>query len=99
MGETNTEASGPDIRVTPNPATPGQEVTITGHCGPGGKIEYIGNRPGQTYPFDRGVRIVDENPNGFVAVGQIAENLGNGAGPVVVDCGARTAETLLVTHV
>ncbi|MBV8933598.1 MAG: hypothetical protein JOZ47_10310 [Kutzneria sp.] len=93
------DRAGARIQVTPNPVAPGQEITITGSCGGGPRVAYIGNAPGHPYPLDGAVRIVKDDPDGFVAKARVAANLGDGAGPVVVDCVTTRAETILVTHV
>jgi hypothetical protein len=45
------------------------------------------------------IRIIDDNPKGFVAKATLAPKIGNGVGPVFVDCGGEAGVTLLVTHV
>ncbi|SEN42160.1 hypothetical protein [Nonomuraea pusilla] len=45
------------------------------------------------------VRIIDDNPKRFVAKATLAPEVGNGVGPVLVDCGGEAGVTLLVTHV
>lgn len=88
--------SAPTIEVTPNPAHPGEKVTITGHCGSAGPVRSISTPNG--LPFDGPVRITDPNPRGFRAEARIDERVGAGGGPVYVDCGSDYGETKLVTQ-
>ncbi|MEV0197073.1 hypothetical protein [Nonomuraea sp. NPDC050691] len=86
------------VQVGPNPTTRrGQEVTITGNCGGGEKLKAVigglTQRPSLT-----NIRIIDDNPQGFVAKANLAREIGNGVGPVLVDCGGEVGVTLLVTH-
>ncbi|MFC0111293.1 hypothetical protein [Kibdelosporangium aridum] len=87
------------VRVTPNPTTErGQEVTITGDCGGGtGLKSILGGFPDK--PALVNIRILKDDPNGFLAKANLAPNIGNGVGPVFVDCGGEAGVTLLVTHV
>jgi hypothetical protein len=87
------------VRVSPNPTTErGQEVTITGDCGGGtGLKSVLGGFP--DHPALVNIRIVDAGPDHFVAKANLAPNIGNGVGPVFVDCGGEAGVTLLVTHV
>ncbi|NUW32324.1 hypothetical protein HTZ77_12895 [Nonomuraea sp. SMC257] len=87
------------VQVSPNPTTRrGQEITITGNCGGGQKLkEVIGGviqRPTLT-----NIRIIDDNPEGFVAKATLARQIGYGVGPIMVSCGDEMGVTLLVTHV
>ncbi|GAB2686362.1 hypothetical protein GCM10027271_56290 [Saccharopolyspora gloriosae] len=87
------------VNVSPNPTTErGQEVTLTGHCGGGkelrGFISEVGGKP-----VLENIEIVDSDPNGFEAKATLREEIGNGVGPVFVDCGDELGVTLLVTHV
>lgn len=84
----------PTIDVVPNPAHPGDEVTITGQCGGAGEVKSIFTPNGK--PFAGAAQIVNPNPNGFVARAKIDERIGSGAGPVYVDCGSDYGETMLV---
>jgi hypothetical protein len=87
------------VRVSPNPTTErGQEVTITGDCGGGtGLKSVLGGFPDK--PALVNIRILRDDANGFVAKANLAPNIGNGVGPVFVDCGGEAGVTLLVTHV
>jgi hypothetical protein len=87
------------VAVAPNPTTErGQQVVITGSCGGGsGLREVIGGFPENPTLVD--VEIVDPGPDRFVASARLAEFVGNGVGPVFVDCGGQAGVTLLVTHV
>lgn len=87
------------VKVTPNPTTRrGQEVTITGHCGGGtGLKQVIAGLGGK--PVLEDIRIIDDNPKGFLAKARLSATIGNGVGPVFVDCGGEAGVTLLVTHV
>ncbi|MFJ9787719.1 hypothetical protein ACIRSS_49660 [Amycolatopsis sp. NPDC101161] len=87
------------VEVTPNPTTHrGQEVTITGSCGGGtGLKSVLGGFP--EHPALENIRIVDAGPDHFVAKANVAQHIGNGVGPVFVDCGGEAGVTLLVTHV
>ncbi|HEY3708418.1 MAG TPA: hypothetical protein VGL64_03505 [Amycolatopsis sp.] len=87
------------VQVSPNPTTErGQEVTITGNCGGGtGLRAVVGGS------FERpslvNVKILKSDADGFLAKANVAPNIGNGVGPVLVDCGGEAGVTLLVTHV
>jgi hypothetical protein len=87
------------VRVSPNPTTErGQEVTITGDCGGGtGLKSVLGGFPDK--PVLVNIRILKDDPDGFVAKANLAPDIGNGVGPVFVDCGGEAGVTLLVTHV
>ncbi|MFI7639329.1 hypothetical protein [Nonomuraea sp. NPDC049400] len=87
------------VQVGPNPTTErGQEVTITGNCGGGEKLKAV--FAGVTgKPVLKDIRIIDDNPKGFVAKARLDSRIGNGVGPVFVDCGGEMGVTLLVTHV
>ncbi|MGA5759417.1 hypothetical protein [Nonomuraea bangladeshensis] len=88
------------VRVSPNPTTRrGQEVTITGHCGGGEGLKAVLAGLDRKHPVLRNVRIVEDDPKGFVAKATLASTIGNGVGPVFVDCGGEAGVTLLVTHV
>jgi hypothetical protein len=87
------------VDVTPNPTTErGQQVVITGSCGGGsGLRQVIGGFPERPTLVD--VEILDPGPDRFVARARLADFVGNGVGPVLVDCGGQAGVTLLVTHV
>ncbi|QWF84006.1 hypothetical protein [Amycolatopsis sp. CA-230715] len=87
------------VEVTPNPtAQRGQEVTITGNCGGGtGLKAVVGGLLANPSLVD--VQIVDPGPDHYVAKAKLAQNIGNGVGPVLVDCGGEAGVALLVTHV
>jgi len=87
------------VEVTPNPTTHrGQEVTITGSCGGGtGLKSVLGGFP--EHPALENIRILDAGPDRYVAKATVAQHIGNGVGPVFVDCGGEAGVTLLVTHV
>lgn len=88
------------VQVSPNPTTRrGQEVTITGHCGGGKGLKAVLGGIDRERPTLQNIRIIDDNPKGFVAKATLARNIGNGVGPVFVDCGGEVGVTLLVTHV
>ncbi|GAA4956984.1 anaerobic selenocysteine-containing dehydrogenase [Nonomuraea thailandensis] len=88
------------VRVSPNPtAERGQEVTITGHCGGGTGLKAVIAGLDRKRPVLENVRIVKDDPKGFVAKGTLSSRIGNGVGPVFVDCGGEAGVTLLVTHV
>ncbi|MFI5611449.1 hypothetical protein [Amycolatopsis sp. NPDC051903] len=86
------------VRVSPNPATAhGQEITITGNCGGGtGLKTVVGGLPG--HPALADLTIVDPNPAHYRATARVSDRIGNGVGPVFVDCGGEAGVTLLVTH-
>ncbi|MEV4243068.1 hypothetical protein AB0J63_06610 [Streptosporangium canum] len=87
------------VQVSPNPtAKRGEEVTITGHCGGGKKLNAVLSGFGGR-PVLKNIRIIDDNPDGFVAKATLSREIGNGVGPVFVDCGGEAGVTLLVTHV
>ncbi|MEV6828496.1 hypothetical protein [Amycolatopsis sp. NPDC051102] len=87
------------VQVSPNPTTHrGQEVTITGNCGGGtGLKSVLGGFP--EHPALENIRILETGPDRFVAKANLAATIGNGVGPVFVDCGGEAGVTLLVTHV
>jgi hypothetical protein len=87
------------VQVSPNPtAKRGEEVTITGHCGGGKKLNAVlSGFNGK--PVLENVRIINDDPNGFLAKANLSPAIGNGVGPVLVDCGGEAGVTLLVTHV
>lgn len=87
------------VQVSPNPTSQrGQEVTITGSCGGGtGLKSVLGGFPER--PALENIRIIDAGPDHFVAKATVAQHIGNGVGPVFVDCGGEAGVTLLVTHV
>ncbi|MFC7584998.1 hypothetical protein ACFQYP_15590 [Nonomuraea antimicrobica] len=88
------------VRVSPNPtAERGQEVTITGHCGGGKGLKAVVAGLDREHPVLRDVRIIKDDPKGFVAKATLDSKVGNGVGPVLVDCGGEAGVTLLVTHV
>ncbi|MFI9597715.1 hypothetical protein [Nonomuraea sp. NPDC052265] len=88
------------VQVSPNPTTKrGQEVTITGHCGGGKGLKAVLAGLDREHPVLQNIRIVEDNPKGFVAKAALAPKIGNGVGPVLVDCGGEAGVTLLVTHV
>ncbi|MFI6992802.1 hypothetical protein ACI2LC_36550 [Nonomuraea wenchangensis] len=88
------------VRVSPNPTTRrGQEVTITGHCGGGEGLKAVLAGLDRKHPVLRNVRVIKDDPKGFVAKATLAPRVGNGVGPVFVDCGGEAGVTLLVTHV
>ncbi|ACZ85146.1 hypothetical protein [Streptosporangium roseum] len=106
-GAITTEAAAPRppkgaravVQVSPNPTVKrGEEVTITGHCGGGKKLNAVlSGFSGR--PVLKNIRIIDDNPDGFVAKATLSREIGNGVGPVFVDCGGEAGVTLLVTHV
>lgn len=87
------------VQVSPNPTSErGQEVTITGSCGGGtGLKSVLGGFP--EHPALENIRIIDAGPDHFVAKATVSQHIGNGVGPVFVDCGGEAGVTLLVTHV
>ena len=87
------------VQVSPNPTTHrGQEVTITGNCGGGSGLKSVlGGFPDR--PALENIRILEAGPDRFVAKANVAGHIGNGVGPVFVDCGGEAGVTLLVTHV
>ncbi|TDD05126.1 hypothetical protein E1292_17890 [Nonomuraea deserti] len=87
------------VHVSPNPTTErGQEVTITGHCGGGKKLKAVlSGFNGK--PALENIRIIEDDPRGFKAKATLVRTIGNGVGPVFVDCGGEVGVTLLVTHV
>lgn len=87
------------VDVSPNPTVKrGQRITITGHCGGGkGLKAVIGGITAK--PILEDVRIIDDNPKGFVAKARLSSTIGNGVGPIFVDCGGEAGVILLVTHV
>ena len=86
------------VHISPNPTTErGQEVTITGHRGGGTGLRSITSGV-QDRPVLENIRIVDTGPDRFEATATLRETIGNGVGPVFVDCGGEAGVTLLVTH-
>lgn len=87
------------VQVSPNPTTKrGEEVTITGNCGGGtGLKSVLGGFPDR--PILENIRIVRSGPDEFEAKATLSQRIGNGVGPVFVDCGGEAGVTLLVTHV
>ncbi|MEV0382045.1 hypothetical protein [Nonomuraea sp. NPDC050643] len=86
------------VQVSPNPTTKrGEEITITGHCTDGKRLRAVVG--GVRKEILRNVRIIDDNPKGFVAKATLDPKLGNGVGPIMVDCDGEAGVTLLVTHV
>ncbi|MEW9547318.1 hypothetical protein [Nonomuraea sp. NPDC050783] len=88
------------VVVSPNPTTErGQRVTITGHCGGGKGLRAVLAGIDREHPVLRDIRVVKDDPKGFVAKATLSPTIGNGVGPVFVDCGGEAGVTLLVTHV
>ncbi|SEH01130.1 hypothetical protein SAMN05444920_11960 [Nonomuraea solani] len=86
------------VQVSPNPTTKrGEEITITGHCGGGKRLKAV--LGGVRKEILRDVRIIDDNPKAFVAKATLDPKVGNGVGPILVDCDGEAGVTLLVTHV
>jgi hypothetical protein len=87
------------VQVTPNPTTErNQEVTITGHCGGGAGLRAIISGVNEK-PVLEDIRIISSGPDDFEATARLRDGVGNGVGPVFVDCGGEVGVTLLVTHV
>ncbi|MCP3804046.1 hypothetical protein NLX83_32725 [Allokutzneria sp. A3M-2-11 16] len=87
------------VHVAPNPTTqPGQRVTITGHCGGGTGLRAIASGVNGSAMLEE-VTIIDPGPDRFVATARLRAGIGNGVGPIFVDCGGEIGVTLLVTHV
>ncbi|WP_207954471.1 hypothetical protein [Saccharopolyspora elongata] len=86
------------VQVDPNPVWRGQEVTITGDCGGGTGLKAVLSGFSETKPVLEDVRIIDPNPAGFLAKARLSDTVGNGVGPVFVDCGGEAGVTLIVTH-
>ncbi len=74
-------------------------MTITGHCGGGKGLKAVLAGVDRKHPVLRDIRIVKDDAKGFVAKATLAPEIGNGVGPVFVDCGGEAGVTLLVTHV
>ncbi|MFB4283761.1 hypothetical protein ACBJ59_51280 [Nonomuraea sp. MTCD27] len=88
------------VQVSPNPTTErGQEVTITGHCGGGKGLRAVLAGLDRKRPVLENVRIIEDGPKKFVAKATLSATVGNGVGPVLVDCGGEAGVTLLVTRV
>ncbi|MGW0595248.1 hypothetical protein [Streptosporangium sp. NPDC002607] len=88
------------VQVSPNPtAKRGEELTITGHCGGGKGLKAVVSGAYGGVPSLENIRIIDDNPKKFVAKATLSRKIGNGVGPVFVDCGGEAGVTLLVTHV
>ncbi|AQZ60662.1 unnamed protein product [[Actinomadura] parvosata subsp. kistnae] len=88
------------VQVSPNPtARRGQEVTITGHCGGGKGLKAVLAGLDREHPVLENIRIVRDDPKRFEAKATLSPRIGNGVGPVFVDCGGEAGVTLLVTHV
>ncbi|MFI6910307.1 hypothetical protein ACIBKY_54305 [Nonomuraea sp. NPDC050394] len=88
------------VQVSPNPTTKrGQEVTITGHCGGGKGLKAVIAGIDRERPVLENIRIIDDNPKRFVAKATLRPTIGNGVGPVFVNCGGEAGVVLLVTHV
>jgi hypothetical protein len=88
-----------EVQVSPNPTTErGQQVTITGHCGGGtGLRAIVSGVNGKSVLED--ITITEAGPDRFEATARLRDTVGNGVGPVLVDCGGEVGVTLLVTHV
>ncbi|SDI38124.1 hypothetical protein SAMN05421505_14721 [Sinosporangium album] len=87
------------VQVSPNPtARRGEEVTITGRCGGGQGLKAVISGFGKVQVL-KDIRIIKDDPDGFLAKAKLSERIGNGVGPVFVDCGGEAGVTLLVTHV
>ncbi|MEO3874178.1 hypothetical protein ABGB18_35715 [Nonomuraea sp. B12E4] len=87
------------VRVSPNPTTRrGQKVTITGDCGGGEKLKTVMAGVNGNTVLEN-IRILSSDPKGFKATATLSSKIGNGVGPVFVDCGDEAGVTLLVTHV
>jgi hypothetical protein len=87
------------VQVTPNPTTErNQEVTITGQCGGGAGLRAIISGVNEK-PVLEDIRIISSGPDEFEAKARLRDGVGNGVGPVFVDCGGEVGVTLLVTHV
>ena len=87
------------VQVSPNPTTErGQEITITGNCGGGTGLKAVVGGSFER-PTLVNITILKSDPEGFLAKANVAPNIGNGVGPVLVDCGGEAGVTLLVTHV
>jgi len=85
------------VKVAPNPAAPGEEVTITGNCGGGkGLKAVLGGFPDNPTLTD--IQIVDAGPDKFEAKAKVSTTIGDGVGPVLVDCDGEAGVTLMVTH-
>ncbi|HET6499760.1 MAG TPA: hypothetical protein VFG87_03255 [Amycolatopsis sp.] len=88
------------VQVSPNPTTrQGEEVTITGSCQGGTGLKAVSSGAYGGVPALEDIRIIKTDPNGFEARATVSETIGNGVGPVFVDCGGEVGVTLLVTHV
>ncbi|MCG5220222.1 hypothetical protein [Streptosporangium sp. KLBMP 9127] len=73
-------------------------MTTTGNCGGGTKLKAVlSGFNGK--PVLENIRITNDDPDGFVAKATLSKTVGNGVGPVFVDCGGEAGVTLLVTHV
>ncbi|MFG1694454.1 response regulator transcription factor [Nonomuraea sp. NPDC049309] len=73
------------VQVSPNPTTKrGQEVTITGHCGGGKGLKAVLAGLDRKHPVLRNIRIVKDDPKGFVAKATLDRKIGNGVGPVAL---------------
>lgn len=84
------------VQVTPNPTTErNQEVTITGQCGGGTGLRAITSGANEVL---EDIRIISSGPDEFEATARLRDGVGNGVGPVFVDCGGEVGVTLLVTH-
>ncbi|GAA3579940.1 hypothetical protein GCM10022222_75920 [Amycolatopsis ultiminotia] len=84
------------VQVSPNPAYRGDEVTITGNCAGGTGLKRVASLPNVPALVD--IKIVDPGPEKFVAKARVSDKIGNGVGPVMVDCGGEAGVTLLITH-
>ncbi|MEU1393384.1 MULTISPECIES: hypothetical protein [unclassified Nonomuraea] len=88
------------VQISPNPTTKrSEEVTITGHCGGGKGLRAVLAGLDRQHPVLQNIRIIKDDPKGFVAKATLSPKIGNGVGPVFVDCGGEAGVTLLVTHV
>lgn len=97
-GPTPPKGARATVQVSPNPVVKrGQEVTITGNCGGGSNLRaVVGGSPENN--ILENLRILDDDPNGFLAKATVAERVGAGVGPVLVDCGDEAGVVLLVTR-
>ena len=86
------------VQVSPNPtAERGEEVTITGSGGGGERLRAV-HSGFNGKPVLENVRIVNDDPAAFTAKGTVSREIGDGVGPVLVDCGGQAGVTLLITH-
>ncbi|WP_113703132.1 hypothetical protein [Nonomuraea lactucae] len=80
-------------------------MTITGHCGGAKALKAVVTGLDTKHSMLQNVRIIEDNPKGFVAKATLSPEVGYGVSPVLVNCagekgvsGPEAGVTLLVTQ-